>query len=132
MCMKTALPILRFSFFAYSWKKLLANHSASTNCRSICGDICFEPLKGFYYKCTPCGFNLHPLCSKSSRIVQTRFHLNSLKLVPTMGSRSACNQDLTVWAYGCGMCCVGSSYGKLHYKCLFTSSSDWFHLSLSC
>jgi C1 domain len=107
------------SFFAHPWDKLLlADHSALTHCGSKCCDICSEPLNGFYYKCTPCGFNLHPHCSKSSRIVQTKFHPNPMTLVPTTGNCSACKQNLTVWSYKCGMCCV-----KLHYKCLFTFSS---------
>ncbi|XP_078164465.1 protein VACUOLELESS GAMETOPHYTES-like [Carex rostrata] len=107
------------SFFAHPWHSLeLTDHSASTNDPSICCDLCCEPLKGFYYKCIPCGFNLHPSCSLSPKIVRTRFHPDHfLTLVPTTGSCSACNKNLTVWTYRCGMCSV-----NLHYNCLFSSS----------
>ncbi|XP_078164464.1 protein VACUOLELESS GAMETOPHYTES-like [Carex rostrata] len=106
-------------FFAHPWHTLvLEDHSASTVGPTVCCDFCCEPLKGFYYKCIPCGFNLHPSCSLAPKIVRTRFHPDHLlQLVPTTGSCSACNKNLTVWTYRCGICSV-----SLHYKCLFTST----------
>ncbi|XP_078164461.1 protein VACUOLELESS GAMETOPHYTES-like [Carex rostrata] len=107
------------SFFAHPLHTLvLADHSASTVGPTVCCDFCCEPLKGFYYKCIPCGFNLHPSCSLFPGIIRTRFHPDHfLMLVPTTGSCSACNKNLTVWTYRCGICSV-----NLHCKCLFTSS----------
>ncbi|KAJ4767349.1 Cysteine/Histidine-rich C1 domain family protein [Rhynchospora pubera] len=109
------------SFYAHPWHKLaLADHSASTVGSAICCDLCREPVKGFYYKCTPCGFYLHPHCSLSPRLVHSRFHPDHmLMLVPTAGSCSACNKDLMVWTYRCGMCSV-----NLHYKCLLTAGNE--------
>ncbi|XP_078154176.1 protein VACUOLELESS GAMETOPHYTES-like [Carex rostrata] len=105
------------SFFAHPWHTLvLAKASASTVGSSIC-DLCHEPVNGFYYQCNSCSFDLHPVCSLSSRVVHTRFHHHPLTLVPTTGSCSACKNNLTVWTYRCGMCKV-----NLHYKCLFTGN----------
>lgn len=110
------------SFFAHPWHTIaLVGHSAaSTVYPSICCDLCCEPVNGFYYKCIPCGFNLHPHCSLSPKLVCTRFHPDHLlMLVPTTGSCSACKQNLTVWTYRCGMCSV-----NLHYKCVFDTIAD--------
>ncbi|KAJ4813176.1 U-box domain-containing protein kinase family protein [Rhynchospora pubera] len=80
----------------------------------IC-DLCREPVEGFYYRCIPCSFDVHPHCTKIQQIVRTESHPeHSLCLVPSFNKCSACKlSNGYIWLYRCGMCKV-----KLHIRCV--------------
>ncbi|KAJ4760711.1 protein kinase family protein [Rhynchospora pubera] len=102
----------KISFFAHPWHDLhLKPDAGNLSC-----DLCMEPVKGFYYRCVPCNFDVHPHCTKIKQIVRTELHLeHSLCLLPSINNKcSACELfNGQFWLYRCGMCKV-----KLHIKCV--------------
>ncbi|KAJ3705337.1 hypothetical protein LUZ61_009042 [Rhynchospora tenuis] len=99
------------SFFAHPWHDL---HLKPDTGYRIC-DLCREPVKGFYYRCIPCNFDVHPHCTKIQQIVRTELHPeHNLCLVPSLNECSACKLfNGHIWLYRCGMCSV-----NLHIRCV--------------
>ncbi|PAN14778.1 hypothetical protein PAHAL_2G443800 [Panicum hallii] len=105
------------SFFAHPWHTLklsrIPHPSASSPIRWYC-DLCLEvcPPGSFMYRCTQCLFDVHPLCTMLPQTIRSPLHPeHDLRMVPSFGDCSACEQSLPVWHYVCP-CAV-----RLHIDC---------------
>jgi hypothetical protein len=104
------------SFFAHPWHDLTL---ARTDSRRVC-NLCSDevPAGVFLYHCAPCGFDVHPRCSRLPRTARSELvhpdHGLSLTAMPSAGAPcAACREPCGVWVYRCGLCDV-----DLHVECL--------------
>ncbi|KAF8670938.1 hypothetical protein HU200_050207 [Digitaria exilis] len=109
------------SFFVHPWHDLTLSSSApSPSAVAAAGEVCHVCRKDvhagvvFLYRCAPCGFAMHPRCSRLPREVHSELHPeHSLGAVAGMGTCAACAKPCYVWLYRCGVCNV-----DLHIDCL--------------
>ncbi|KAF8673701.1 hypothetical protein HU200_048450 [Digitaria exilis] len=77
-------------------------------------DVCDTTICGMHYSCRPCGFDVHPVCSKLPGAAVSPLHPDHLVMlnvgVPKECARCGGN---CVWRYGCGVCVF-----YLHPRCL--------------
>ncbi|KAL6645071.1 hypothetical protein ACP70R_016679 [Stipagrostis hirtigluma subsp. patula] len=76
--------------------------------------ICDTPILGMHYRCRPCGFAVHPVCSQLPGAAVSPLHPEHLVMltVGAPGMCAACGAGC-VWRYRCGVCDF-----NLHPKCL--------------
>lgn len=101
------------SFFAHPWHGLTL---ARTDGQRVC-DVCREevPADVFLYSCAPCGFDVHPRCSRLPQTARSELHPeHSLTALPVVGTCAACRELCYVWVYRCGLCNVDLHIGCLH------------------
>ncbi|KAG8079764.1 hypothetical protein GUJ93_ZPchr0007g4979 [Zizania palustris] len=99
-------------FFAHTWPHSLALGRVADDNR-IC-DMCTEgcPRGSFVYRCVPCGFDVHPLCSTLRAAAWSPLHpQNELGVLTASSLRpghlyhcSACGEPCSGWFYSCGFC----------------------------
>uniref|UniRef100_A0A0D9X1E0 Phorbol-ester/DAG-type domain-containing protein n=1 Tax=Leersia perrieri TaxID=77586 RepID=A0A0D9X1E0_9ORYZ len=102
------------SFFAHPWHTLTASTIPDGTIKWSC-DICREscPAGTLVYRCTQCGFDVHPMCTLFPQTFRSPLHpQHDLNMVPSWGGCSSCQEDLPVWHYHCGICAY-----KLHIEC---------------
>ncbi|RCV25639.1 hypothetical protein SETIT_5G181600v2 [Setaria italica] len=102
---------LRF-FFAHPWHDLTLSRAAAADIAA----------GAFLYRCVPCGFAVHPRCSRLPQTARSDLHPgHALTAVPAVGTCAACRRPCYVWIYRCGPCKV-----DLHIVCVRPScgSSD--------
>lgn len=102
---------LRF-FFAHPWHDLTLSRAAAASCCEICRE---DVAAGtFVYRCAPCGFAVHPRCSRLPQTARSDLHPgHALTAVPAVGTCAACRRPCYVWVYRCGPCKV-----DLHIACV--------------
>ncbi|XP_072955897.1 protein VACUOLELESS GAMETOPHYTES-like [Typha angustifolia] len=103
------------SYFAHPWHTVTL--SPPTTDSRVC-DICREPVKGYSYRCVPCGFDLHPFCALIPQTAKTKLH-SCHRVTMTPASQFKCNgcgEQGCVWRYRCGPCGV-----NFHPKCVHGS-----------
>ena len=113
------------SFFAHPWHDLTLS-SRTDGRRSTC-ELCREekvPAGVFLYRCAPCGFAVHPRCSRLPQTARSEElhpdHGLSLTAMPSAGTTcAACREPCGVWVYRCGLCDV-----DLHIDCLHGARSS--------
>ncbi|CAA7052229.1 unnamed protein product [Microthlaspi erraticum] len=91
------------------------------NNRRMC-DICDEPTEGLYYHCEPCGFDVHPICTKLPQHVSHVHHsAHPLELSHWGASNTCmvCHGAIRSWRYKCGPCRL-----DVHMECVDTSASS--------
>uniref|UniRef100_A0A0E0HQI8 Phorbol-ester/DAG-type domain-containing protein n=1 Tax=Oryza nivara TaxID=4536 RepID=A0A0E0HQI8_ORYNI len=112
------------SFTAHPWHGLALGRVADDD--RVC-DLCAAacPRGGFVYRCVPCGFDVHPLCTMFPAKVRSPLHPeHELAMVPaaaaaaaTLGRQcrtcSGCGEVCGGWFYRCDACGV-----CLHAECL--------------
>uniref|UniRef100_A0A0D9X1D1 Phorbol-ester/DAG-type domain-containing protein n=1 Tax=Leersia perrieri TaxID=77586 RepID=A0A0D9X1D1_9ORYZ len=115
--------------FAHPWHGLALGRVADDDrACDLCAEEC--PRGSFVYRCVPCGFDVHPLCTMFPAKVKSPLHPDhELAMVPA-GSAAAvamapavvgqnyclcsgCGEAFGGWFYRCGTCGVG-----LHVECL--------------
>ncbi|XP_066342497.1 uncharacterized protein [Miscanthus floridulus] len=102
------------SFFAHPWHDLTLARTDDDG-RRVC-DLCREevPAGVFLYHCAPCGFGVHPRCSRLPQTASSNLHPDhSLTALPDVGACAACREPCFVWVYRCGLCNF-----DLHIECL--------------
>ncbi|OEL30846.1 hypothetical protein BAE44_0008135 [Dichanthelium oligosanthes] len=105
------------SFFVHPWHDLTLSRTADDggSPARVC-HVCRQdvPAGVFLYRCAPCGFDMHPRCSRLPQTVRSELHPeHSLAAVAGMGTCAACGKPCYVWVYRCGPCNV-----DLHIDCL--------------
>ncbi|OEL33716.1 hypothetical protein BAE44_0005266 [Dichanthelium oligosanthes] len=77
-------------------------------------DICNTDIRGMHYRCRPCGFDVHPVCSQLPGAAVSPLHPEHLVMLSVDGPEECarCGADC-VWRYRCGVCGF-----NLHPKCL--------------
>ncbi|KAH6769185.1 hypothetical protein C2S51_014521 [Perilla frutescens var. frutescens] len=96
---------------------LLVNEAASHRACHICGDL----VRGLFYTCRACNFDVHPLCTQLPLQVQLPLHPHHLlKLQPAAPAPCAlCFKSCTSWRYRCDVCRL-----DLHVECALGAGSD--------
>ncbi|KAL3732288.1 hypothetical protein ACJRO7_029029 [Eucalyptus globulus] len=81
-------------------------------------DLCREEVRGLYYRCEPCGFDIHPLCTDLPATVEHAMHPHQLLTLSRGEPRkcAVCQQVCDSWRYTshCNGCPV-----DVHLKCAF-------------
>ncbi|VVB02555.1 unnamed protein product [Arabis nemorensis] len=88
--------------------------------RRLC-DICDESVEGLYYHCEPCGFDVHPLCTRLPQHVRHVPHpAHDLELSNWGASNTCqvCRGTIRSWRYKCGLCRL-----DVHMECVTTSAA---------
>ncbi|KAL5199143.1 hypothetical protein ABZP36_002655 [Zizania latifolia] len=108
------------NFFLHPCHSLALGRVADDN--RFC-DLCTEgcPRGSFVYRCVPCGFDVHPLCSTLQASARSPLHpQHELGVAPASSLLpgqfclcSGCGELCSGWFYRCGACGVG-----LHVNCL--------------
>ena len=115
-------PEVLSSFFVHPWHDLTLSRADDGGGGGDDGEprtychVCREdvPAGAFLYRCAPCGFAMHPRCSRLPRAVRSELHPeHGLDAVSGMGTCAACGKPCYVWVYRCGLCNV-----DLHIACL--------------
>lgn len=71
-------------------------------------DACGKSIKGYAFRCIPCGFQVHPCCAMLPQELIFSSHPHTLRLLPAAASSST-----TTGAAFCGVCkkrCAGRLY----------------------
>ncbi|KAF0909630.1 hypothetical protein E2562_039353, partial [Oryza meyeriana var. granulata] len=101
------------SFFAHPWHGLaLGRVAADDRVCDLCEEAC--PRGSFVYRCVPCGFDVHPLCTMFPAAVRSPLHPeHELGMVPASSASSTpgqyclcsgCGEPCGGWFYRCGTC----------------------------
>ncbi|KAL6645072.1 hypothetical protein ACP70R_016680 [Stipagrostis hirtigluma subsp. patula] len=79
-----------------------------------CCHVCDTPVRGMHFRCRPCGFAVHPVCSQLPGAAVSPLHPEHLVMLTVAAPRecASCGADC-VWRYRCGVCDF-----NLHPKCL--------------
>ncbi|CAO2176889.1 unnamed protein product [Urochloa humidicola] len=115
-----AYPETLTSFFLHPWHDLTLSRASSGSGAAAGGvcHVCREAVPdggGFLYRCAPCGFAMHPRCTRLPRSVRSEVHpAHALDAVAGMGTCAACGEPCYVWVYRCGLCNVDLHIGCLH------------------
>ncbi|KAF8717980.1 hypothetical protein HU200_025446 [Digitaria exilis] len=77
-------------------------------------DVCGTPIRGMHYRCRPCDFDVHPVCSQLPGAAVSPLHPEHL-LMLNVGVPKECARcgSHCVWRYTCGVC-----WFYLHPRCL--------------
>lgn len=74
-------------------------------------DVCSKPIKGYAFRCSPCGFQMHPCCAMlSSEMNISTIHPHTLKLQPAAAAVSdrvvcgECKRRRSGRIYHCSVC----------------------------
>ncbi|CAH2058874.1 unnamed protein product [Thlaspi arvense] len=84
-------------------------------------DICDESVEGLYYQCEPCGFDVHPLCTRLLQHVRHMPHQVHLLELSHWGASSTCvvcHGAIRSWRYKCGPCGL-----DVHMECVESSAT---------
>ncbi|KAG2332570.1 hypothetical protein Bca52824_003750 [Brassica carinata] len=91
-------------------------------------DICDEPVEGLFYQCHPCGFDVHPLCTRLPQHVRHVPHSVHLLELSRWGASSTCmvcSGPIRSWRYRCGPCGL-----DVHMECrCYGSQPHYYHPS---
>ncbi|CAL4929721.1 unnamed protein product [Urochloa decumbens] len=88
-------------------------------------DICDTAIRGMHYRCRPCGFEVHPVCSQLPGAAVSPLHPEHLVML-TAGAPKGCKRcgaDCGVWQYRCGLCEF-----NLHPRCLLGTDQTPLHI----
>ncbi|KAG9138621.1 hypothetical protein Leryth_020488 [Lithospermum erythrorhizon] len=70
-------------------------------------DVCHDSVKGLFYRCKDCDFDVHPLCTQLPQSLRHGLHqAHSLKLESssTKGNCAVCTGECSSWRYRCKTC----------------------------
>ncbi|XVF76689.1 hypothetical protein PTKIN_Ptkin13bG0286900 [Pterospermum kingtungense] len=84
-------------------------------------DLCGDPVKGLFYRCNLCDFDVHPPCTQLPQYVWHVMHKDHpLGLQGSMPGRCmVCKDTCTSWHYRCGICRF-----DLHPECVLAPSKE--------
>ncbi|KAF7050105.1 hypothetical protein CFC21_058514 [Triticum aestivum] len=109
----TCQPTAPFSFHGHGQHPLTFERTVFPEDPRRC-DLCAALIKGMHYRCRPCDFDVHPICSQLPSAALSPLHPAHL-LVLTMAAPAKCTRCSTdcLWRYRCVPCEV-----NLHPRCL--------------
>jgi hypothetical protein len=77
-------------------------------------DVCGNTTKGYAFRCSACGFQMHPCCAMLSTEVNFPCHPHTLRLLPASNTTS--NGDPGVFV--CGECKIRRRSGRVYHCCV--------------
>ncbi|XP_066357034.1 protein VACUOLELESS GAMETOPHYTES-like [Miscanthus floridulus] len=83
-------------------------------------DLCGTSINGMHYRCRPCGFDVHPVCSQLPVYAVSPLHPAHLVTLTVAAPRKCthCGANC-LWRYRCNPCGI-----NLHPKCLLGRTDD--------
>ncbi|CAL4921406.1 unnamed protein product [Urochloa decumbens] len=98
------------SFFFHGQHPLAFELAVDDGPRRRCDTV----IRGMHYRCRPCGFDVHPICSQLPGATITPLHPEHLVMLTVDGPEECARCGLyCLWRYRCGLCDV-----SLHPRCL--------------